>query len=141
MKSEAASRITLLRRWLTPALASGASVSPHIKMWSFYKKVLEQVFEGWSNLSVIIILDGVMLFGDRGQVFRVSLLHGSRAFPLAWQVVEGKGLVKVGKLKGMLEKVQRFLKRHVREPKPLLSKCLADQASQMARQRIGDLDD
>jgi hypothetical protein len=106
MKSEAASRITLLRRWL---------MNPHIQVWSFYKKVLEKVFEGWSTLSVVIILDGVMLFGDRWQVFRVSVLHGSRAFPLAWQVVEGKGLVKVSKLKNMLEKVQRFLKRHVQE--------------------------
>jgi hypothetical protein len=81
----------------------------------FYKKVLEHVFQGWSNVSVTIILDGVVLFGDRWQVFRVSLLHGCRAVPLAWTVVEGKGLVKVTKLKEMLEKVQRFLKRHVKE--------------------------
>ena len=106
MKSKAASRITLLRRWL---------MNSHIKVWSFYKKVLEHVFAGWSSVSVIIILDGVMLFGDRWQVFRVSLLHGSRAIPLAWLVVEGKGLVKVSKLKSMLEKVQRFLKGHVKE--------------------------
>jgi len=106
MKSKAASRITLLRRWL---------MNSHITVWSFYKKVLEHVFAGWSSVSVIIILDGVMLFGDRWQVFRVSLLHGSRAVPLAWTVVEGKGLVKVSKLKSMLEKVQRFLKGHVRE--------------------------
>lgn len=105
-KSKAASRITLLRRWL---------MNPHIKVWSFYKKVLEHVFEDWSNVSVVIILDGVMLFGDRWQVFRVSLLHGNRAIPLAWQVVKGKGLVKVSKLKNMLKKVQRFLKRHVQE--------------------------
>lgn len=106
MKSKAASRITLLRRWL---------MNPHIQVWSFYKKVLEHVLSGWSNMSVVIILDGVMLFGDRWQVFRISLLHGSRAIPLAWKVVEGKGLVKVSKLKSMLEKVQRLLKRHVQE--------------------------
>ncbi len=56
-----------------------------------------------------------MLFGDRWQAFRVSLLHGGRAVPLAWTVVDGKGLVKVNKLKRMLEKVQRFLKAHVKE--------------------------
>jgi hypothetical protein len=56
-----------------------------------------------------------MFFGDRWQVFRVSLLHGGRAIPLAWTVVEGKGLVKANKLKSMLEKVQRFLKKHVKE--------------------------
>ena len=106
MKSKATSRVTLLRRWL---------MNSHVKVWSFYKKVLEHVFTDWSNVSAIIILDGVMLFGDRWQVFRVSLLHGCRAIPLAWMVVEGKGLVKVTKLKSMLEKVQRFLKRHVNE--------------------------
>lgn len=106
MKSQAASRISMIRRWL---------MNTHIKVWSFYKKILEHVFAGWSSVSAIIILDGVMLFGDRWQVFRISLLHGNRAVPLAWTVVEGKGLVKVGKLKSMLEKVQRFLKRHIQE--------------------------
>ena len=106
MKSKAESRVTLLRRWL---------MNTHVKVWSFYKKVLEHVFHGWSNVSVTIILDGVMLFGERWQVFRVSLLHGCRAVPLAWTVVEAKGLVKVNKLKGMLKKVQCFLKEHVKE--------------------------
>ena len=59
-------------------------------------------------------MDGVMVFGDRWQIFRVSLQHGRRAIPLAWTIVEGKGLVKVGRLKGMLEKVQRFLKTYVK---------------------------
>jgi hypothetical protein len=106
MKSKASSRVTLLRRWL---------MNSHVKVWVFYKKVLEHVFAGWTSVSATIILDGVMLFGDRWQVFRVSLLHGNRAIPLAWTVVEGKGLVKVAKLKSMLEKVQRFLKKHVKE--------------------------
>lgn len=106
MKSKAESRVTLLRRWL---------MNSHVKVWRFYKKVLEHVFGGWSNVSVTIILDGVMLFGDRWQVFRVSLLHGCRAIPLAWTVVEGKGLVKVNKLKKMLKKVQCFLKQHVKD--------------------------
>jgi hypothetical protein len=30
-------------------------------------------------------------------------------------MVEGKGLVKVNKLKGMLEKVQHFIKRYVKQ--------------------------
>jgi hypothetical protein len=106
MKSKAESRVTLLRRWL---------MNSHVKVWRFYKKVLEHVFAGWSNVSVTIVLDGVMLFGDRWQVFRVSLLHGCRAVPLAWTVVEGRGLVKVSKLKRMLKKVQCFLKKHVCE--------------------------
>jgi hypothetical protein len=90
-------------------------MNSHVKVWSFYKKVLDHVFSGWAQVEATIILDGVMLFGDRWQVFRVSLLHGGRAVPIAWTVVKGKGLVKVNKLKGMLEKVQRFLKEHVKE--------------------------
>ncbi len=82
---------------------------------AFLQKVLEHVFAGWKNVSATIVLDGVMLFGDRWQVFRVSLLHGNRAAPLARVVVKGKGLVKVARLKNMSEKVQRFLKRHVQE--------------------------
>ena len=44
----------------------------------------------------------------------VSLRHGCRAIPIAWTIVEGKGLVQVNKLKIMLEKVQRFMKRYVK---------------------------
>jgi hypothetical protein len=106
METKAESRVTLMRRWL---------MNSNVMVWSFYKKVLDHVFSGWSNVEATIILDGVMLFGDRWQVFRVSLLHGGRAVPLAWTVIEGKGLVKVNKLKSMLEKVQRFLKGHVKE--------------------------
>jgi hypothetical protein len=61
-----------------------------------------------------LILDGVMVFGDRWQIFRVSLQHGGRAIPIAWTVVEGKGLVKVNRLKSMLEQVQKFLKKYVK---------------------------
>jgi hypothetical protein len=106
METKAEARVTLMRRWL---------MNSNVKVWRFYKKVLDHVFSGWSNVEATIILDGVMLFGDRWQVFRVSLLHGGRAVPLAWMVVKGKGLVKVNKLKSMLKKVQRFLKEHVKE--------------------------
>ncbi len=106
MDTRAESRVTLIRRWLQ---------NRQVKVWKFYKKVLEHVFLGWSAERVTIILDGVMVFGDRWQIFRVSLLHGCRAIPLAWTLVEGKGLVKVGKLKPMLAKVQRFLKKHVKQ--------------------------
>lgn len=62
----------------------------------------------------MIILDGVQVFGGRWQIFRVSLRHGCRAIPLAWTVIEGEGLVKVNKLKDMLERVQKFMKKHVK---------------------------
>jgi hypothetical protein len=106
METQAESRVTLIRRWLR---------NSQVKVWPFYKKVLEHVLCGWSSVEVDLILDGVMVFGDRWQIFRVSLRHGCRAIPIAWTIVEGKGLVKVHKLRSMLEKVQRFLKRYVKQ--------------------------
>lgn len=105
METQAASRVTLIRRWL---------MNPHVKVWMFYKKILEHVLAGWSAVDAYLILDGVMIFGDRWQIFRVSLQHGCRAIPIAWTIVEGEGLVKVTKLKSMLEKVDKFLKKHVK---------------------------
>ena len=105
MEAKAESRVTLIRRWL---------MNPQVQVWMFYKEVLEHVLSGWSAVEATIILDGVMVFGDRWQIFRVSLQHGCRAIPIAWTIVEGKGLVKVTKLKSMLEKVQKFLKKYVK---------------------------
>ena len=105
METQAASRVTLIRRWL---------MNPQVEVWMFYKKILEHVLAGWSAVDAYLILDGVMIFGDRWQIFRVSLQHGCRAIPIAWTIVEGEGLVKVTKLKSMLEKVDRFLKKHVK---------------------------
>jgi hypothetical protein len=105
METHAASRVTLIRRWL---------MNPHVQVWMFYKKILEHVLSGWSAVEAYIILDGVMVFGDRWQIFRVSLQHGCRAIPIAWTMVEGKGLVKVSKLKSMLEKIDKFLKKYVK---------------------------
>ena len=105
MEIKAESRVTLIRRWL---------MNPQVKVWQFYKKVLEHVLSGWSSVEAYLILDGVMVFVDRWQIFRVSLRHGCRAIPIAWTIVEGNGLVKVNKLKSMLEKIQRFMKRYVK---------------------------
>lgn len=105
METEAASRVTLIRRWL---------MNPQVKVWKFYKKILEHVLSGWSAVDAYIILDGVMVFGDHWQIFRVSLQHGCRAIPIAWTLVAGNGLVKVTRLKSMLEKVHTFLKKHVK---------------------------
>jgi len=105
LETKAESRVTLIRRWL---------MNPQVKVWPFYQEVLAHVLSGWSDVEAYLILDGVMIFGDRWQIFRVSLRHGCRAIPIAWTIVEGNGLVKVAKLKSMLEKVQRFLKRYVK---------------------------
>jgi len=106
MKTKAESRVRLIRRWL---------MNPQVQVWRFYKQVLEHVLSGWSAVETTIILDGVMVFGDGWQIFRVSLQHGCRAIPIAWTIVEGQGLVKVSKLKSLLEKVQKFLKKHVKQ--------------------------
>jgi hypothetical protein len=103
METEAESRVTLVRRWL---------MNPHVKVWKFYKKIIEHVLADWSSVEAFIILDGVMVSGDRWQIFRVSLQHGCRAIPLGWVVVSGKGLVKVSRLKKMLEKVHNLLKKY-----------------------------
>lgn len=105
METKAESRVTLIRRWL---------MNPQVNVWQVYKKVLEHVLSGWSTVDAYLLLDGVMVFGARWQIFRVSLRHGCRAIPIAWTIVAGNGLVKVNKLKNMLEKVQRFLKRYVK---------------------------
>jgi DDE family transposase len=105
LETKAESRVTLIRRWLR---------NPQVKVWQFYKEVLAHVLSGWSDVEAYLILDGVMIFGDRWQIFRVSLRHGCRAIPIAWTIVEGNGLVKVAKLKNMLEKVHRFMKRYVK---------------------------
>jgi hypothetical protein len=106
MGSKAESRVTLIRRWL---------MNGHVRVWMFYKKILEHVLAGWSEVEAVIILDGVGVCGGRWQIFRVSLRHGCRAIPLAWTVVEGEGLVKVSKLTDMLERVQKFLKKYVKQ--------------------------
>ena len=103
METEAESRVTLVRRWL---------MNSHVKVWKFYKKILEHVLADWSLVDAFIILDGVMVYGDRWQIFRVSLQHGCRAIPLGWVVVSGKGLVKVSRLKKMLEKIHNLLKKY-----------------------------
>jgi hypothetical protein len=105
LETKAESRVTLIRRWLR---------NPQVKVWQFYKEVLAHVLSGWSDVEACLILDGVMIFGDRWQIFRVSLRHGCRAIPIAWTIVEGNGLVKVAKLTSMLEKAQRFLNRYVK---------------------------
>jgi len=106
MEAKAESRVTLIRRWLG---------NSQVQVWPFYEKILEHVLSGWSSVDAYLVVDGVMVFGDRWQIFRVSLRHGCRAIPIAWTIVAGKGLVQVDKLKDMLEKVERFMKRYVKQ--------------------------
>jgi len=105
MKTKAEARITRIRRWLKNA---------RVDVWSLYRPILEHVLLVWHEQEATIILDGVMVFGDRLQIFRLSLEHGCRAIPLGWVVLEGKGLTQVEKLKTMLQQVADFLNSRVK---------------------------
>jgi len=117
MNTQAESRVTLIRRWL---------MNWHVDVWAFYEPILKHVLQGWSAVTAYVILDGVMIFGDRWQVFRVSLQHGCRAIPLAWVAVPGKGLTTVKRLKTMLGRVQRLLQTRVKSVVFLADRGLRD---------------
>jgi hypothetical protein len=105
MATAAESRVTLIRRWLQ---------NQHIDVWAVYQPVLQHVLRTWSSSTAYLILDGVMVFGDRWQIFRVSLQHGCRAIPLAWVVVPGKGVTQVETLNVMLTRVALLLQQRVK---------------------------
>ena len=105
METKAEARVTRIRRWLK---------NGKVNVWSLYRPILEHVLRDWQAQEVIVILDGVMVFGDRLQIFRLSLEHGCRAIPLGWVVLEGKGLTQVENLKDMLQQVADFLRAHVK---------------------------
>jgi hypothetical protein len=75
---------------------------------------LEHALQGWSAVEAIVMLDGVLVFGDRLQIFRLSLRHGNRAIPLVWTVIPGEGLTHVQKLETMLTRAARFLQPRVK---------------------------
>jgi len=103
--TQAESRVTTIRRWLK---------NLQVDVWSFYRPVLEHVLCDWHTVEAIVILDGVMVFGDRLQIFRLSLVHGCRAIPLVWQVIPGKGLTQVDTLTPMLTQAAEFLHPRVK---------------------------
>lgn len=96
----ASSRVTRIRRWL---------MNPHVDVWQLYEPLLKHILKDWQAKTVSVILDGSMVFGDRLQIFRLSLAHGNRAIPLWWVVLPGKGLVKSEKLSELFTRVAKFL--------------------------------
>lgn len=102
---KAKSRIATIRRWLA---------NPKIEVWTFYRPLLEHILDGWHDVEAVIVLDGVQVFGDRLQIFRLSLRHGNRAIPLIWTVLPGKGLTQVEKLETMLARMAEFLAGRVK---------------------------
>lgn len=99
----AQSRVSRIRDWLK---------NPKIEVWALYQAILKHVLRecDWRGQKMSLIVDGTMVFGDRMQIFRLSLAHGNRAIPLAWLVVPGEGLVKAERLRPMFLQVAEFLK-------------------------------
>ena len=102
----AESRVTTLRRWL---------MNFKVDVWSFYRPLLDQALQGWQSVHALVILDGVTVFNDRWQIFRLSLAHGRRAIPLVWIVLPTEGLTQVEKLEAMLQCAAEFLNPRVRQ--------------------------
>lgn len=102
---EAESRVTRIRRWLQ---------NSRVDVWAFYEPILATALQGWRAVKAEIILDGVSVFGDRLQIFRLSLRHGNRAIPLTWVVMCGKGLTQAERLEAMLTRAASFLKPRVK---------------------------
>ena len=98
--SQAQSRVTRIREWLK---------NPNVEVWRWYEAVLRHVLRDWGGQTMSVIIDGTLVFGDRLQIFRLSLAHGNRAIPLAWVVVPGLGLVQAERLRSMFEQVATFL--------------------------------
>jgi hypothetical protein len=103
--TKAKSRIATLRRWLA---------NSKIEVWHFYRPLREHILDGWHDIEAVVVLDGVQVFGDRLQIFRLSLRHGNRAIPLVWTVLPGQGLTQVEKLEALLTCVATFLQGRVK---------------------------
>lgn len=100
--AEAQSRVTRIREWLK---------NSHVDVWTLYQALLVHVLADWSDpmTTISLIVDGTMVFGDRLQIFRLSLAHGNRAIPLVWIVVPGTGLVQAERLRPMFAQAAAFL--------------------------------
>ena len=84
-------------------------MNPLVDPWRLYEPLLKHILRDWQAKTVSVILDGSIVFGDRLQIFRLSLAHGNRAIPLWWLVLPGKGLVKSERLSALFEHVATFL--------------------------------
>jgi hypothetical protein len=115
--AEAESRVTTIRRWLK---------NLRIEVWTFYRPILEHVLEGWRAVEAMVVLDGVAVFGDRLQIFRLSLVHGHRAIPLVWKVIPGKGLTQAEVLATMLTRAADFLRPRVKRVRFLADRGFRD---------------
>jgi hypothetical protein len=66
MATKAESRVTKIRRWL---------MNPQVKVWQFYKAILEQVLSGWSAVEASLLALG------KGNASLVSQSHSFEKSP------------------------------------------------------------
>lgn len=102
--SDAESRVTEIRRWLT---------TPNINIWRLYEPIVKHMLQGWQAQAVTLILDGSMVYGERLQIFRLSLVHGNRAIALSWRVLASPGVTTPQRLSRMLRRAARWLRPYV----------------------------
>lgn len=117
--TQAVSRVTRLRRWLS---------NDKLDVWTLYEPLLGHLLQdkGWRLADVTVVIDGTMIFGDRLQIFRLSLLYGCRAVPLVWTVLPGKGLTTVETLTPIFERAAAFLQGRVRRVSLLADRGFRD---------------
>jgi hypothetical protein len=60
-ESQAASRVTKIRRWL---------MNEKIEEWIYYQSILSYVMRNWRDKDIQVIVDGVSVFGERFVYFR-----------------------------------------------------------------------
>ena len=70
--AQAASRVARLRRWFS---------NGHSSVWALYRPLLVPVLAPFAGRAVDVVLDGTLVFGDRMQIFRLSLVHKNRTRP------------------------------------------------------------
>jgi hypothetical protein len=102
----AASHEARVRRWLK---------NPHVDVWQLYQPLLGAVLEGWERSNIYLILDGTCVGNGRWTIWRLSIAHGCRAFPVAWTVSEGTGSVGLERLEPLLRTVASWLEGPVRQ--------------------------
>lgn len=124
----AASRVMRLRRWLS---------NEHCSVWTLYRPLLLHVLAPFAGRAVYVVLDGTLVFGNRMQIFRLSLVHKNRAIPLVWKVLPGKGNTSVSQLKGMLTQVAEVLNESVGSVTLLADRGFRDQQWAALCRRLG----
>jgi hypothetical protein len=103
---EAESRVTRIRRWLN---------NGHVEVWALYQPLLAEVLSGWYRAKITVVVDGTMVFRDRMQIYRLSLVHGCRAVPLGWIVTRGTGLIEAKRMKELFTRIATFLEAYAKQ--------------------------